>query len=44
MKQDNLTYKLIAPYTNTEKYVVILEEGIYQDINGNDNKETIKVI
>ena len=44
VKQDNLTYKLTAPYTNTQKYVVVLEKETYEDINNNKNEEIIKVV
>ena len=44
VKKDNKTYTLVAPYASTDKYVVILEEGVCTDISQNNNKETLKVV
>lgn len=44
VKQDNKTYTIVVPYTSTNKYVVVLNEGVCTDINDNNNEETIKVI
>lgn len=43
-KKDNETYILLAEYTSSFKYVLIIEEGTYSDLNENANKEIIKVI
>ena len=44
VKQDNKTYTIVVPYTSTNKYVVVLNEGVCTDINDNNNEEAIKVI
>lgn len=44
VKQDNKTYTIVVPYTSTNKYVVVLNEGVCTDINDNNNEEAIKIV